>query len=162
MPHGSSPDDHRKLDRLIRGVKFAMLTTRDAGNALTSRPLTTLDLEFDGTLWFLVAADSNLAHDLRQHPEINLAYAEPEVGNYISVSGTAHVLHDRVRARELWTPVARIWFEQGPDDPNLAVLEVEVEKAEYWDMAGGKVRRLIGFLRATLAHDASGLGGQRR
>lgn len=158
MPHGSKDDDIRKLDRLIRRVKFAMLTTRDEGNMLVSRPLTTLDLEFDGTLWFLVAADSRLVQDLQRHPEINLTYSAPDAGNYVSVSGTARTLHDPERARELWTPVASIWFEQGPDDPNLVILRVEVQRAEYWDAAAGKVERLLGFVRASLTHDPSALG----
>jgi general stress protein 26 len=152
MPNASNLDDVRKLGQLIRRIKFAMLTTRDPHGSLTSRPLTTLDVDFDGTLWFLVGADSNLVQDLRQHPGINVAYAAPDAGNYISVSGAARALRDPVRARELWTPVARIWFDQGPDDPKLAVLKIEVQRAEYWDAPGGRVERLIRFGNVAPAH----------
>lgn len=154
-------DNVRKLDQLIRDVKFAMLTTRNANCELVSRPLTTLEVDFNGALWFMVAADSQFVRELEDDPEINLAYASPEHGKFVSVSGIGRILRDPEKARQLWNVAASVWFPQGPDDPNLAVLEVDVTKAEYWDTPGGTVQRLIGFAKAKLTGDTSGLGEHR-
>ena len=154
-------DDTRKLDQLIRDVKFAMLTTRNASDELESRPLTTLEVDFHGTLWFMVPADAQFVQDLRDHPNVNLGYASPEQGKFVSVSGTGRVVRDVEKARQLWNVAASIWFPGGAEDPNLAVLEVGVEKAEYWDTPGGTVQRLLGFARAKLTGDTSALGEHR-
>ena len=154
-------NDVRKLDQLIRDLKFAMLTTMDANDELVSRPLTTLEVDFNGTLWFMVAADAPFVRDVEDHPEVNLAYASPEQGKFVSVSGVGRVLRDTEKARQLWNVAASIWFPHGPEDPNLAVLEINVEKAEYWDSPGGTVQRLLGFAKAKLTGDKSALGEHR-
>jgi general stress protein 26 len=38
---------------------------------------------------------------------------------------------------------AKAWFPGGPDDPNLQLLQVEVERAEYWDVKANKLVQLI-------------------
>jgi len=128
----------QRLRDLIRDVRFAMLTTRSVDGSLSSRPMTTLQAEFDGTLWFLAAADSLKALDIEQRPKVNLGYAAPETGRYVSVSGTASVLHDHNKARELWRPEFETWFPNGPDDDNLAVLQVEIASADYWETPGAR------------------------
>jgi general stress protein 26 len=51
--HGS---DIQKLAELMKGIRFAMLTTVEEDGTLHSRPMTTQDTEFDGDLCFLRAA----------------------------------------------------------------------------------------------------------
>lgn len=138
----ASSSQAQRLRELIRDVKFAMLTTRSIDGTLSSRPMTTLQTEFDGTLWFLAAADSLKAMDIEQRPKVNLGYASPDSGRYVSVSGTARVLHDRAKARELWQPHFQAWFSGGPDDDNLAVLQVEIASADYWETPESGARQV--------------------
>ncbi len=138
----SSPQA-RKLRDLIRDVKFAMLTTRAIDGSLTSRPMTTLQAEFDGTLWFIAAADSLAAADIDARPKVSLGYAAPEDGRYVAVSGTAEVVRDPAKARELWNPLFTTWFPAGPDDRNLALVKVEVTAADYWESPMGRSERLL-------------------
>jgi len=137
-----SSSQARRLRDLIRDVEYAMFTTRSVDDTLTSRPMTTLQTEFDGTLWFIAAADSLKAVDIEQHPKVNLGYAAPEDGRYVSVSGTARVLHDAAKARELWRPEFDAWFPNGPDDANVAVLQVEIASADYWETPAGSAERV--------------------
>ena len=37
------------------------------------------------------------------------------------------------KAREMWSRAAQNWFQQGPDDPNLALIVVDVDEAKWWD-----------------------------
>ena len=60
----------------------------------------------------------------------------------------ARITKDRAKAEELWNTFLLAWFPKGLDDPNLALLEVDVEKAEYWDSPSSKVVQLIGFAKA--------------
>ena len=57
-------------------------------------------------------------------------------------------MRDRSKIEELWNPLFKAWFPQGLEDPDLALLKVNVDKAEYWDSPSSKVVRLAGFLKA--------------
>ena len=95
----TSSADWRKLIHLIRDVKIAMLTTRASDGTMHSRPLTTLDADdFDGALWFLIAAATReKAQEIARRPQVNLGYANPDDGKYVSVSGVAELVRDRAR-----------------------------------------------------------------
>jgi general stress protein 26 len=152
----SSPQAQR-LRELIQDVKFAMLTTRAVDGTLTSRPMTTLQTEFDGTLWFMLGADSLKAMDIEERPKVNLGYAQPQQGTYVSVSGTAEVVRDSAKARDLWNPLFETWFPGGPEDPNLALLKVDIASADYWETPQDDPQR---FYEAAQERDAGALGQQ--
>ena len=57
---------------------------------------------------------------------------------YLSISGEARVLTNQGLADSLWSASMRLWFPGGPDDPDLAVLLVDPEYAEYWDRSGAR------------------------
>ena len=157
----SSPE-FRKLIDLIRDMKIAMLTTLGPDGTLHSRPLTTLNLDDgDGTLWFLIAADSEKAQEIARRPQVNVGYSHPEEGQYVSISGVAELVRDRAKVRELWTPIAKVFFPHGPEDPNLVVLKVEVRSAEYWSSPGSSVQRVLGMAKAVLRGDKTLLGENR-
>lgn len=141
-------DELEKLANLIKGIKYAMLTTIGPRGALESRPMTTQNDRFEGTLWFFAGLNSSFIENLDGHNEVNLSYAKPGNMEFVSVSGTAQISMDRAKMKELWSDVNKAWFTQGLDDANLCLLRVEVSSAEYWDTPNGKVVQLLGFLKA--------------
>ncbi|MBB6100049.1 general stress protein 26 [Deinobacterium chartae] len=140
----------QKLNALIKGIRIAMLTTQAQDGALHSRPMGTIDAEFDGTLWFFTAWDSTKADELRQHPNVNVAYADPAHQRYVSVVGRAEMVRDDAKARELWNPMLKAWFPEGLEDPELALIRIDVDGAEYWDSPSGTAVVLAGFVKAAL------------
>jgi general stress protein 26 len=143
-------DDVKKLAKLIKGIRVAMLTTEDDDGTLRSRPMETQNTEFDGTLWFFTEAGSHKVHEIDHEHQVNLAYAEPGENRYVSVSGTATLVRDRAKIDELWTPVLKAWFPKGKDDPETALLKVDVTKAEYWDAPSSTIVKLVGFAKAVM------------
>lgn len=148
MAEHQNNDNIKKLRELIKDIKYAMLTTIEDDGSLRSRPMATLQTEEDGDLWFFTSADAPKVHEVEQHQQVNLSYSEPDKQKYVSVSGTAQLVRDRAKIEELWNPLFRAWFTQGLDDPNLALLKVSVDKAEYWDSPSSQVVRLVGFLKS--------------
>ncbi|MFC4727537.1 pyridoxamine 5'-phosphate oxidase family protein [Coralloluteibacterium thermophilus] len=146
------------LSELIEGIEVAMLTTRARDGGLVSRPLQTLEMDAQGDLYFFTAADSGKVEELLAHPEVNVAYADPSRQRYVSVRGRASIERDRARIDALWTPAAKAFFPEGRDDPDLAVLRVRVESAEYWDSPSTFVGRAIGFARALAGEGPKALG----
>ena len=143
-------DDVKKLAKLIKGINVAMMTTRDDDGTLRSRPMQTQNHEFDGTLWFFTQASSHKVDEINHEHQVNLSYAEPSDSRYVSVSGTATLVRDRAKIDELWTPVLKAWFPEGKDDPEVALLRVDVSKAEYWDVPTSTIVKLVGFTKAVL------------
>jgi general stress protein 26 len=151
-----------RLRKMIKDVKYALLTTAAADGSLHSRPLTTLDWDFDGVAWFLVPRDSRLASELTRSPDVNLAYASPEEDTFISLAGRAQVQQNPARARELWNRWAEMFFPDGPESPEVGVLRVEIRSAEYWTGPNDLVEKVAGAAKALLEKDPSGLGHHAR
>ena len=108
----------------------------------------TQQVEFDGDLWFFAGASSAKANELRHDKRVNISYAKPDEQRYVSVSGTAGLARDTRKIKELWNPLLKAWFPQGLEDPDLALLKVNVEQAEYWDVPSSKLVTLVGFVKA--------------
>lgn len=150
--------DLRKLGELIDGIEVAMLTTHAADGSMVSRPLQTLEFDHAGDLVFFTAADSRKLDELKANPDVNIAYANPARQSYVSVRGTASIDRDRATIEQLWSPVQKIFFPQGKDDPNLVVLRVRVRDAAYWESAGNFVARALDFAKGMLSSEPSDLG----
>jgi general stress protein 26 len=71
--------DLNQLWTLIRDIRFAMMTTRDAGSRLHTRPLTTQnrDEEQGDALWFFVSRGSEACQELQADAQVSVAYADP-------------------------------------------------------------------------------------
>jgi general stress protein 26 len=139
-----------KLGELVKDIRVAMLTTADDDGSLRSRPMATPQVEFDGDLWFFTWADTPKVEGLQRHPQVNVSFADPDQQHYVSISGTATLVRERQKMKELWSSWFRTWFPRGIDDPNLALLRVQVEKAEYWDAPSSTMVQLFGVVKATL------------
>lgn len=143
----------RKLATMIRGVKVAMLTTSGLDRTLRSRPMATQEFDFDGTLWFFTQAGSEKTREIRLNPQVNASFVSAEDHRYVSLTGQASLVPDREKMQELWSPAYRAWFPQGLDDPELALLKVDVELAEYWDMLSSSMVNLLELDRTTMPRE---------
>jgi general stress protein 26 len=141
-------DQIAKLIELIKDINTAMLTTVQADGTLRSRPMMHQKVEPDGTLWFFTQASSPKADEVRQDGHVNVSYAHPGNEKYVSVSGEATIVRDRAKAKELWSPLLKAWFPKGPDDPDLVLLRVRADRAEYWDVSSSTMVQLFGMVKA--------------
>jgi general stress protein 26 len=137
-----------KLGEMIKDINVAMLTTAMPEGTLRSRPMVTQQTKFDGDLWFFTGASTPKAHEIEDDQHVNLSYAAPDDNRYVSVSGRATLVRDRQKAEELWKPMYKAWFPGGLDDPDLSLIKVSVEQAEYWDTSSNAFVHLVGFTKA--------------
>ena len=126
-------DPIKKLRKLIRGAPVAMLTTGAADGSLRSRPMATPDGDFDGELWFFTRYHSPKSEEIQENQKVNVTYASRKNDRYVSVSGRAALVRDAEKVKELWRGALKQWFPEGKKDPELALLKVTVDRAEYWD-----------------------------
>ena len=141
-----SAEDTRKVAELIKGERFAFLTTIAPGGTLTSRPMTLQEVEFDGDLWLFAARSSHPVAHIAAQPQVNVGVGSG--GTWVSLTGDAVVVEDVAKKRELWNSGVEAWFPQGPDDDSVVLLKVEADSAEYWDSPGGRLATAFSFVKA--------------
>ncbi|HMM95787.1 MAG: pyridoxamine 5'-phosphate oxidase family protein [Micrococcales bacterium] len=142
-------DGAAHVKELVEDQRLAMLTTvHPETGALTSRPMTLQQVDDDGTLWFLTLRESSPAHEIESTPRVNVAFAQE--GAWVSIAGRAEVRHDPEKARELWDEMVKTWFQKEPEDPDVVVLRVDGETAEYWD-SPGRVATVVEMVRARVS-----------
>ncbi|HEX2540756.1 MAG TPA: pyridoxamine 5'-phosphate oxidase family protein [Caldimonas sp.] len=145
-------ESRQLLWKMIKDIRFAMFTTRHGNGHLHSRPMTTQNKEIgaDGSLWFFMSRSSGPVDDLKSDPIVNLAYADPDADTYVSVSGTAAVVEDAARKNQLWNKQTEAWFPKGPTDPDLALVQVQIVHANYWDVKDSKLVQLYEMAKAVV------------
>ena len=148
MPNPSDKAERDKVWDLIKDAHSAVLVTSASDGSLQSRPMGCLQKEFDGTLWFLTFRHSPKAAEIATNDHVLVSYANPSKYEYVSVTGRGRVDEDRGRIKELWTESLRVWFPDGPDNPELALLAVEVETATYWTKAASLASYAWAYVRA--------------
>ena len=146
-----------KLNLLIKDINIAMLTTIDEG-VLRSRPMATQEADFEGELWFFTSKQTHKAEEIVKDNRVNVSYSEPEDNRYVSLSGTAELVDDRAKIEELWSAVYLAWFPKGLEDPNLTLLKVSVEQAEYWDSASSSLVTAFGLLKSLVTGERAAGG----
>jgi general stress protein 26 len=136
-----------KLKGLLEGIDFCMLTTIDGGK-LRSRPMSTQQFEFDGELWFFTRDNTHKIDEIEADNRVSVAYSKPDDNTYVSISGSGSLSKDRAKMEELWSPILKAWFPDGLEDPNICLLKVDVEEAEYWESTSSTLVQLAGFVKA--------------
>ncbi|TWO69837.1 pyridoxamine 5'-phosphate oxidase family protein [Caenimonas sedimenti] len=136
---------HETLWELIKDTRFCMLAHRHTDGSLHSHPLTTQNKALDegGSLYFFVSKKTELGQRLQSDGNVNLAYANPGKDTWVSITGTARVLEDMAKKKELFNVIAKAWFPGGAEDPDLELVEVVIDEAEYWNVKENKLLQLI-------------------
>lgn len=132
---------------LIRHIRIALLTTFDREGALHSRPVQTLRVDDDGTLWFFTDMRSGKTDELRADMRLSLGYADIAANRYVVVSGVGTVRRNSHKARELWQLEQLAFYPEGPGDERLGLLRVDIDRAEYW-IAPGRASYVYAALKA--------------
>jgi len=157
----SEPGDLAKLGGLIRDIRIALLTTVDRDGRFHTRPVQTLRLEDERTLWFFTDWSSPKVEELHHDVRVSLGYADPAKHVYVAVSGSGSLLRDVHKAKQLWSIEQRAYYPEGPDDERLALLRVSIERAEYW-IAPGRISYLVAAVSAAVTGTPAGVIGENR
>lgn len=162
-PTQTRENDLQKLRELVKDIDFCMLTTVNEDGHLHSRPMSSNgDIDPNGDIWFFTNASSHKVSEIAKLPTVNVSFADPDNQRYVSVSGTAQLVLDRAKIDELWRPEFKIWFPEGKDDPDIALLRVSLEKAEYWDSPGSTIGYALSFVSSLVTGTKPDLGENRK
>lgn len=152
-----SSDPRAHLWRLVKDIRYAMFTTRHGNGHLHAQPMTTQNrhgIEADESLWFFMSKTGDPVDDLKADPVVCVSYADPSKDVYVSVSGTAAMLEDQAKKEHLWSKLAEAWFPGGASDPDLALVQVQIIHANYWDVKESKLVQLFTMAKSAVTGKA--------
>lgn len=143
------------LQEIIEDIRFAMFTTRSAEGALHARPMTTQraktrTMDEHDKLWFFMSRSSEPVAELLADPRVNVSYADSRHDTYVSVCGMASVTDAMHHKERFWNTMAEAWFPGGIEDPELTMVCVQIETAEYWNVKEGKLTQIAKMVKAAL------------
>ena len=89
----------------------------------------------NNAVYFLTDARRHKDEEIARNSGINLSFADASDQKYISITGTAIVSNDRAKIKQLFSTPAKAWWDSA-DDPNIRVLKITPDEAEFWDSPG--------------------------
>ena len=157
MPdHATHEEQVKKIAALIKSIDFGMLTTLDSEGRLHSRPMSSnKEVEFDGDVWFFTYGNSPKVYEIENRPYVNVAFSDPKSQTYVSLSGRAELVRDHEKIKELWQPSLKAWFPNGVDEPDIALIKVNADQAEYWDNPASPIAHAISLAKVALTGKAA-------
>ena len=135
----SGNEAREKIGALVKGIHICMMNTAGKDGSIDSRPMAVQDKPFDGSLWFLTRESSEKVHEVKEDRHVTLTFADPSNQKYVTLKGRALVSQDHAKVHELWNAMYKAWFPKGPEDPDIAVLRVNVSEGDYWEASSSKV-----------------------
>lgn len=160
---GQTSDNLEKLREMIKDIDFCMLTTIDEQGDPHSRPMSSNgDIDPNGDIWFFTGASSQKVGEIENSPKVNVSFADPKNQRYVSVTGSAQLTRDAKKIEELWRPEFKMWFPKGKDDPEIALLRIRLEKAEYWDSPSSTIAYVVNFVSAVVTGKEPEFGENRK
>jgi len=138
-------DPISKLNELIQGISTAILTTVRPDSSLHSRPMASQPIDDSGAFWFLTGSNTEKVEAVRTIQRVNLAFLDHAANRYVSVSGFCELVRNGAKAKSLWKPEYKTWLPGGLEDPDLVLMKIVVQEAEYWDPSQGRMVELNHF-----------------
>ena len=128
-----------KMQELVKSADICLFTTALSKLPLSTRPMSTQEVDDDGSLWFFSGKSSNKNEDIQKDNRVQLFYYNKGSSEYLSVYGEAMIVDDRKEVERLWSPMVKTWFTEGKDDPDLKLIKVKPLEAYYWDTKHNKM-----------------------
>jgi len=138
-----NPEGLRQIRTLIDEQKTVMMASHLDKIPFSICPMTLQQMDEKGDLWFFASQVSDLFKDIAKDNRVQIIYTDNQKQTYISIFGNATHIIANQKKEELWNSNLLNWFK-GKDDPNLALISVNMENAYYWDNENAK---LISFFK---------------
>lgn len=122
-----------KFWKSLHGDRTLMLGVDGAENG-HFRPMTAiLEHDIGGPIWIFTAKDTAVAKAVSSMKKRAMGtYSAKGHDLFATIHGTIQMDMDREMIDKLWNPFIAAWFEEGKDDPKLALLRFDAERGEIW------------------------------
>jgi general stress protein 26 len=94
---------------------------------------------YHGPIWFFTSTENSLYQQIRSNSRAMAHFTSKGHDVWATVHGGLSQSHDRAVIDRLWNRFVAAWYEGGKDDPKLALIRLDPEKAEIWIDASSMV-----------------------
>jgi general stress protein 26 len=141
-------EELNKFHDLLTRFDTGMLITHGGSNGLHARPMAIAQVEDNCDLWFITSDDSPKSSEIRSNEEVLVTFQNKR-DEFITLTGRAELVRDPQKVAEVWKEHFKVWFPDGVNDPNIALIHVSGRQGEYWDNTGlNKASYMVESLRA--------------
>lgn len=138
-----------KLVEMLKDARVCMLITQEKDNDnISGRPMAMNKIDEDGTMWFFTKASSEKVDEIEESKKVSIAITNESSQNYLMIHGTATLVNDKAKMKELWSFITKAWFPLGLDDPDMRLIKVTPNEVNYWDSNSSKMAVLFNILKA--------------
>ena len=140
MPETQKTDEQKreKVREMINQIGTAFMVSTTPDGKLHGRPMANAELDTNwDKIYFATQRQSGKVTELTQDSHVYLGYTNTSGSDWVSVTGKARVIDDKQKNKDVWSAAFKNWFD-GPEDPNMVLIEVTPDLAEYWD-SGSRV-----------------------
>jgi len=138
-----------KLVEMVKDVRICMLITNEKNaDNISGRPMGISKIDEDGTMWFFTKASSYKVDEIEESKKVSIAITNESSNNYLMIHGTATLVNDKTKMKELWSAIMKAWFPLGLDDPDMTLIKVTPNEVNYWDSSSSKMVVLFNMLKA--------------
>ena len=127
----SKKDLETKFWKSLRSDMTMMLALVGAEQAY-ARPMTAQLGPKKGPIWFFTAKDNTIVKNLKRSNRGVATFVSKKRDIFATVHGKLTLNNDKVTIGKLWNPFVAAWYEKGKDDPKLALLRLDPQRAEIW------------------------------
>ncbi len=97
-----------------------------------ARPMTAQIEKPRSPIWFFTVKDNGIVQNLANGNRAIATFASKGHDLFATVHGIVRLDNDRATIDRLWNRFVAAWYQGGKDDPKLALLRLDAEKAEIW------------------------------
>ena len=129
----------KRIKEMAEEAKTCFFCTKNGTGADGGvRPMSLLQADDAGNLWFMSASDSHKNAELAADPQVKLFFQESTHAGFMELDAHAVVSKDKAKIKELWDFMLKTWFTEGEDDPRITLIQVIPKGGYYWDNKHGQ------------------------
>ena len=102
--------------------------------------------------------DSEKVFELEEDNDVCVSFSDPHDHTYVSLTGVGRVTRDSSLIDKFWNPFVSSWFPEGKDAPNVGLLEIKVQKGEFWNSDTSKMVKFFEMAKAKAQDETPNLG----
>jgi general stress protein 26 len=138
-----------KLIEMVKDARICMLITNEKNSEnVSGRPMSISKIDADGNIWFFSKASSYKVDEIEESKKVSIAITNESSNNYLMIHGTATLVNDKSKMKELWSPIMKAWFPLGLDDSDMTLIKVIPNEVNYWESSSSKMVVLFNLLKA--------------
>lgn len=151
----------RELNGRTKHLTNGMLCTQNTLHELHSAPMRTFQVEEDGLIWIFASKQSQSVLNIADVPDCLLNYADEETFLFTAINAHAEISTDQADIDRFWKDKYTNWFPYGKSDPNLCMIKLRPQRAEYWDNPDMTISQIFSIVKNTLKGEAPSEGDNK-